>query len=463
VFLLRRDGATAHAQAAAAPKAGKSVWAVGGNNLYGTLGLGDHVSRDKPTLISALAHAGPIVQLVAAGNHAAALGEDGRLWTWGSAVAGVLGHEVDAAPKAAGASAASGAAVLGTCTLPQPVEALAGRRIVRVALSETHAAAVEQLPDGSTQVWSWGTRALGLGDSEAHQEVDLAALAKSRGRGSLDIRSGDAPENGNPSVALLPQLVTSLQGERIVDVACGPAHTLALTADGRVYSFGVDRDGALGMGDRAPRFTPTPVLDLDAHGPIVAIAAGNGSSLFLAANGTVLSCGANDRGQGGTGSTQRRHLAPVPVASLRDIAAISAGTYHAAAVAKDGTMYAWGLNQSGQCGVGNRNLELRQPQPVTGALASARVVQLDAGFAHTGAISSDARLWVFGRGREGQLGRGDQLESVANWRDTPVEVPFFSQRHLHVLQVAVGADFTLALVEEDAKTAEKAMVAGQRR
>jgi hypothetical protein len=181
---------------------------------------------------------------------------------------------------------ASGAAVSGTCTLPQPVEALVGRRIIRVALSETHAAAVELLPDGNTQLWSWGTRAVGVAD--APPQLDPAAVVKAKGRGSLDIRSADAQETGNPSVALLPQLVFALQNERIVDVACGLAHTLALTADGRVFAFGVDRDGAMGVGDRLPRLTPTLVQGLEAHGPIVAVAAGNGSSLFVSANGTLL-------------------------------------------------------------------------------------------------------------------------------------------------------------------------------
>jgi alpha-tubulin suppressor-like RCC1 family protein len=475
-LLLGRNDGNAHAEAAAAggfaqrPNSagapGRSVYAVGGNNLYGTLGLGDLVNRAAPEIISTLSQAGtPIVQLIAAGNHAAALGQDGRLWTWGSAVAGVLGHETGNTRSGIG-----GAAVSGTCTVPQPVEALAGRHIVRVALSETHAAAVEQLPDGSTQLWTWGTRALlGSGDDlsndaeqmqvqQQRQFADRESMIKAKGRGSVDIRSADQLEQGNPSLALLPQLVPSLSGTRLVDVACGAAHTLALTSDGQVLSWGLDRDGALGTGDRLPRLTPTAVtgLPLETYGPVVSVAAGNGSSFFVTASGTLLACGANDRGQAGTGSTQRRYLTPVVVSSLRDVAAVSAGAFHALALDKHGQVFSFGLNQSGQLGQANRNIEQRQPQQLVGALDGSPVVQIDGGFAHSGCVTQQHRLFLFGRGREGQLGRGDQLESIAATRDAPVEVAYFSKRGLHVLQVATGADFTLALVEEDARAVAEA-------
>jgi hypothetical protein len=45
------------------------------------------------------------------------------------------------------------------------------------------------------------------------------------------------------------------------------------------------------------------------------------------------------------------------------------------------------------------------------------------------------------------------LESIAAWRDSPVESAFFSQHGLHVEQAVAGADFTLALVREDAAQA----------
>jgi alpha-tubulin suppressor-like RCC1 family protein len=368
------------------------------------------------------------------------LGADGRLWTFGSATAGVLGHGVgeDGLPAA---PAAAGAAVTGVCTSPALVQALLNHHIIHVALSETHAAAVELLPDGHTQVWAWGqNRALGLPSAPA-------PVNSKAGKGSIDIRSSDAVETGS-QLALLPQLIPALSDERVVSVACGLAHTLALTEDGRVFAFGCDREGALGMGDRDARMAPTLIQALSQE-RIVGIAAGHGSSLFVTADGKLLACGANDRGQAGTNSPKRRYLLPTVVNNgLRDVVSASTSAFHACALNVHGQCWSWGFNQAGQLGVGNRNLEARQPLLVQGALAHHRVKQVSAGFAHTGAVTEDGKLFLFGRGREGQLGRGDQLESIAATRDSPVEVAYFSQRGLRVEQVATGGDFTLALVKE---------------
>jgi alpha-tubulin suppressor-like RCC1 family protein len=397
------------ASAASSLQPGQALYSFG-NNLFGTLGHGDAVSRATPTLVTALAHAGPLVQIVAAGNHAAALGQDGRVWTWGSGVAGVAGQ------GAALAGGGAGAAVAGTCTQPAQVEALAGRRIIHLALSSSHACAVELLPDGSTQVWAWGSKALGVASAPA--DGDNGTINRTRAnRGKIDARSTGQRDNSTPVLAALPQLVPRLRHENVVAVACGKEHSLALTSDGRVFSFGSDRDGALGQGDLEPRAEPALIESLLEHGPVVCVAAGTGSSLFVTAQGTLLACGANDRGQAGTASTQRRYASPV-VVPLRDVTAVSTSAFHACALDVQGVVHSFGLNNEGQCGVGNRNLEHRQPVPVQGALASQRVRSVSAGFGHTAAVTSDGRLFTWGRGREGQHGRGDQVRARSGTTDT---------------------------------------------
>ena len=51
----------------------------------------------------------------------------------------------------------------------------------------------------------------------------------------------------------------ALRGETVSRAACGSAHTLALTADGRVYAFGYNGRRALGLGDAVDRLVPTRV------------------------------------------------------------------------------------------------------------------------------------------------------------------------------------------------------------
>ena len=59
--------------------------------------------------------------------------------------------------------------------------------------------------------------------------------------------------------------------------------------------------------------------------------------------------------------------------------------------------------------------------------------------------SDQGQLYMWGRGRDGQLGRGDQIESVASYHADPLLVSFFSQRSLSVRQVALGSDHSVAV------------------
>ena len=94
---------------------------------------------------------------------------------------------------------------------------------------------------------------------------------------------------------------------------------------------------------------PVPVDDLKF---VTAVAAGGHHSLALLANGTVVAWGANDSGQLGDGTTITRSE-PVEVTGLTGVKAIAAGGDHSLALLNNGTVMAWGDNESGQLGNGN--------------------------------------------------------------------------------------------------------------
>ena len=84
---------------------------------------------------------------------------------------------------------------------------------------------------------------------------------------------------------------------------------------------------------------------------IIAIAAGGGFSLALRADGTVWSWGVNDKGQLGDGTKKPREK-PVRVEGLNNIVAIAAGVTHVLALDVGGNVWAWGFNTTGQLGDG---------------------------------------------------------------------------------------------------------------
>ena len=92
---------------------------------------------------------------------------------------------------------------------------------------------------------------------------------------------GRGPRHGHETDADLdvPRALAALPSIR--QVACGELHSLALTADGRVLSWGSGLMGALGGGGFGARWAPTEIAALRAVGPVVDLAAGRHHSLAL--------------------------------------------------------------------------------------------------------------------------------------------------------------------------------------
>ena len=98
--------------------------------------------------------------------------------------------------------------------------------------------------------------------------------------------------------------------------------------------------------------------------------------------------------------------------------------------------------QDGQLGHKNKS-DVRSPKHVE---FDQKLINLSLGNGHSGIISDKGELFMFGRGREGQLGREDSVESNAGYRTTPKLVETFKGKK--VVSVQCGGEHTLALVIE---------------
>lgn len=142
------------------------------------------------------------------------------------------------------------------------------------------------------------------------------------------------------------------------------------------------------------------------------IAAGNSHSLALRLDGSVWAWGLNNSGQLGNG-TQINSSTPLRVAGIPAIKAIAAGNSHSLALGVDGRVWAWGMNSFGQLGDGTTTLRLA-PVAVTipgGAVAIA------AGLSHSLAVAADGSVYAWGYNISGQLGDGTTTN-----RSTPVRI-----------------------------------------
>ncbi|XP_065334376.1 RCC1 and BTB domain-containing protein 1-like [Cloeon dipterum] len=145
-----------------------------------------------------------------------------------------------------------------------------------------------------------------------------------------------------------------LATKRVVQVACSDYHTLVLTSDREVFSFGRNYFGQLGLGHSDDQILPMK-LDFPAAGRVVTtIACLIYSSVALLDSGEVLAWGENEDGiLGHNGDVEEQNI-PRKVPGLEGITItkIVCGTNHALALSNDGKVYSWGWNKYGQLGNG---------------------------------------------------------------------------------------------------------------
>ena len=118
-----------------------------------------------------------------------------------------------------------------------------------------------------------------------------------------------------------------------------------------------------------------------------------------------MACGANQSGQLGLGDTDDCDTFTL-VSGLCEVLDVDAGYGHTLAVTAEGGLFAWGAGWA----IGNGGGEERQclvPIQVTGGgIKEAGVVQVAAGERHSMALSTSGELYAWGAGGNGQLGHG---------------------------------------------------------
>ena len=306
----------------------------------------------------------------------------------------------------------------------------------------------------------------------APRRVLRGAVVYAWGRGIAATRGerGDAADDGEQAVeterhqhAFVPAPVRGLN--RVVAVAAGYDHALALQADGSVWAWGQNDCGQLGIGNTVRQREPVRIPDLSgvaiaaslgrfslalsADGSVwgwgvntsenlgaestdvcvsqevphsgvfhsclrptrvrtptgvTGIAAGTSHCLAVLVDGMVWGWGANLYGQVIEGPDNPRGV-PVQIHALRGVRTVAAGSMHSLALLADGTVLAWGGNVTWQLGDGT-TASNPKPRPVAGL---DRVVMIACGEVHNLAVRDDGTLWSWGQNGFGQLGDGTRV------------------------------------------------------
>lgn len=298
------------------------------------------------------------------------------------------------------------------------------------SLSATTAATlVFTASGGSTGSYTWSI-------DGTPQSVANNTLTTSFFSASLHTVSVVAAAHGGHAASEAATIEVTVSTGEFWTVAAGPNHTLALKGDGTVWAWGRNDSGQLGDGTTLDRLVAPAAVNGMADA--IAIAAGDHHSLAIRADGTVWAWGRNDTGQLGIASTTGQ-TAPVPVTALAGaFVQIAAGAGHAVALRSDGTVWTWGANGVGQLGDGTAT---QRNTPVQAA-GLTDIVALASGARHSLALKGDGSVWAWGANGAGQLGDGTTADRFA-----PVEVIGLDAE---ILGIAAGASHTLALASDGA-------------
>lgn len=283
---------------------------------------------------------------------------------------------------------------------------------------------------------------------------------------TVDGKKRTTTPTSREKASMRPKLIPSLRSVFIVEISCGTHHTVVRAANGILYAWGDNRYGQLGVGTTECGDSNHPIkVDLtDCPTPkISTLSCGSSHSLAITSDGAVISWGNGGSGRLGNGSTEHVGIPTVVKRTVDGVnlglaVSVEGGWNHSLVVLHSGSVFAWGCGADGRLGVGSYSDQLypcrvlffgskpaeagptdnveqeigetpaspssfEQVDDMFYASSSAeayskpayalaereppldlRIVKVSAGYAHTIFLSSNGKLFATGCGMSGQLG-----------------------------------------------------------
>jgi alpha-tubulin suppressor-like RCC1 family protein len=186
----------------------------------------------------------------------------------------------------------------------------------------------------------------------------------------------------------------------IKQVSCGEDHSGFISESGHLYMMGSNQHGKLGLGDRSLTYSASPHLveALEAE-PCCLLSCGGNHSAVITSSNELFTWGLGQFGALGTGSLETIYL---PVKIHDNVSDVSCGTRHTAVISNL-NLLTCGAGDAGQLGTGRRTTESKLV-----IINSPKVLQVSCGEFHTGLLSPEGKVYMMGGNSFGQLGTGNK-------------------------------------------------------
>ncbi|PAA54215.1 hypothetical protein BOX15_Mlig003874g1 [Macrostomum lignano] len=233
---------------------------------------------------------------------------------------------------------------------------------------------------------------------------------------------------------------------------------------GQVLTLGEGDTGQLGLGDEVlGRKRPAKV---DGLSNVVQAVAGGMHTVCLTADGVVYTFGCNDeQALGRSTSEDGSEYLPgqvgegLPDPAEDPVVHISAGDSHTAAVTRTGRLYLWGTfrDSNGIIGltrakeVSARPIQLEFPEP------GVRVAKTASGACHVVCLTRDGRVFTLGCGEQGQLGRVNERLAGAHGGRNGMQL-FLGPREVRIRGSPYFTDVWAGAYVSFAKSAKKGAI-----
>lgn len=247
-----------------------------------------------------------------------------------------------------------------------------------------------------------------------------------------------------------PTLVRFPSFVEITKVSAGSRHSLALSRDGFVYSWGWGHVGSLGHGNYANLYHPTKVESLS---QVIEISAGGMHSACINSAFKCYSWGCNSYGQLGLGEQAHENMrksvniptivkkSPKEVNDSSEllVTKISCGGMHTAAIGIDNSVYCWGKADNGQLGCSlwylSFSMSISFPKKLEG-YDIGKPIDISCGSFYTLIVNDIGQVYAMGKDDFGCLGVEVDTNNLSIGMEKPTKIS--SLKNETITQISAG-------------------------